>query len=33
MDKVRALEAAGVIVTDSPAKVGSEMLKVNIILY
>lgn len=27
IDKVRALEAAGAIVTDSPAKLGSEMLK------
>jgi succinyl-CoA synthetase alpha subunit len=26
-DKVRALEKAGVIVTDSPAKIGSEMFK------
>jgi len=26
-DKVKALERAGVIVTDSPAKIGSEMLK------
>uniref|UniRef100_D8PP74 Succinate--CoA ligase [ADP-forming] subunit alpha, mitochondrial n=1 Tax=Schizophyllum commune (strain H4-8 / FGSC 9210) TaxID=578458 RepID=D8PP74_SCHCM len=26
-DKVKALEAAGAIVTDSPAKIGSEMLK------
>lgn len=29
IDKVRALEAAGVIVTDSPAKIGVEMLKVS----
>lgn len=28
-DKVKALERAGVIVTDSPAKIGSEMLKVS----
>jgi succinyl-CoA synthetase alpha subunit len=28
-DKVRALEQAGVIVTDSPAKIGQEMLKVS----
>ena len=28
-DKVTALEAAGVVVTDSPAKIGSEMLKVS----
>ena len=28
-DKVAALEAAGVIVTDSPAKIGSEMLQVR----
>lgn len=27
-DKVAALERAGVHVTDSPAKIGSEMLKV-----
>lgn len=27
-DKVKALEAAGAIVTDSPAKIGVEMLKV-----
>ncbi|RDB28568.1 Succinate--CoA ligase [ADP-forming] subunit alpha-1, mitochondrial [Hypsizygus marmoreus] len=27
VDKVRALEKAGVIITDSPAKIGSEMLK------
>lgn len=27
-DKVAALEKAGVIVTDSPAKIGSAMLKV-----
>jgi succinyl-CoA synthetase alpha subunit len=26
-DKVKALEAAGAIVTDSPAKIGIEMLK------
>lgn len=29
-DKVKALEQAGAIVTDSPAKIGSEMLKVRI---
>lgn len=29
VDKVRALETAGVVVTDSPAKIGSEMLKVS----
>ena len=29
-DKVAALEKAGAIVTDSPAKIGSEMLKVSI---
>lgn len=29
-DKVAALEKAGVIVTNSPAKIGAEMLKVNI---
>jgi hypothetical protein len=29
IDKVRALEAAGAIVTDSPAKIGVEMLKVS----
>lgn len=28
-DKVSALERAGVIVTDSPAKIGAEMLKVK----
>jgi succinyl-CoA synthetase alpha subunit len=28
-DKVAALEKAGVIVADSPAKIGSEMLKVG----
>ena len=28
-DKVAALEKAGVIVTDSPAKIGSSMLKVR----
>jgi hypothetical protein len=28
VDKVAALEKAGVIVTDSPAKIGAEMLKV-----
>lgn len=27
-DKVAALSKAGVIVTDSPAKIGAEMLKV-----
>jgi len=27
-DKVAALERAGVVVTDSPAKIGAEMLKV-----
>jgi hypothetical protein len=27
-DKVKALEKAGAIVTDSPAKIGSELLKV-----
>jgi hypothetical protein len=27
-DKVAALERAGAIVTDSPAKIGAEMLKV-----
>lgn len=33
-DKVQALEKAGVVVTDSPAKIGSEMFKVgpNILL-
>lgn len=30
VDKVRALEKAGVIVTDSPAKIGTEMLKVRL---
>jgi len=30
VDKVRALEKAGVIVTDSPAKIGEEMLKVRL---
>ena len=29
VDKVRALEKAGVIVTDSPAKIGEELLKVR----
>ena len=29
-DKVAALQKAGVIVTDSPAKIGSEMLKVRL---
>lgn len=28
-DKVKALEQAGAIVTDSPAKIGPEMLKVS----
>lgn len=28
-DKVKALEKAGAIVTDSPAKIGAEMLKVS----
>ena len=28
-DKVAALEKAGVIVTDSPAKIGATMLKVS----
>jgi hypothetical protein len=28
-DKVAALEKAGVIVTDSPAKIGAEMAKVS----
>ena len=28
-DKVKALEQAGAIVTDSPAKIGTEMLKVS----
>lgn len=28
-DKVAALEKAGAIVTDSPAKIGPEMLKVS----
>lgn len=28
-DKVAALEKAGAIVTDSPAKIGAEMLKVS----
>lgn len=28
-DKISALERAGVIVTDSPAKIGAEMLKVR----
>lgn len=28
-DKVKALEQAGAIVTDSPAKIGAEMLKVS----
>lgn len=30
-DKVKALEQAGVIVTDSPAKIGVEMLKVSFV--
>lgn len=29
-DKVAALEKAGAIVTDSPAKIGASMLKVKI---
>lgn len=29
-DKVKALEKAGAIVTDSPAKIGAEMLKVSL---
>jgi hypothetical protein len=29
-DKVAALERAGAIVTDSPAKIGVEMLKVGL---
>lgn len=29
-DKVKALEQAGAIVTDSPAKIGAEMLKVRV---
>ena len=32
-DKVKALETAGVIVTDSPAKIGVEMLKVSLSIY
>jgi succinyl-CoA synthetase alpha subunit len=32
-DKVAALEKAGVHVTDSPAKIGSAMLKVSMSLY
>lgn len=31
-DKVAALEKAGAIVTDSPAKIGIEMLKVGVLL-
>ena len=31
-DKVAALEAAGAIVTDSPAKIGIEMMKVRSVL-
>lgn len=31
-DKVAALERAGAIVTDSPAKIGSELLKVSVSL-
>jgi len=31
VDKVRALEKAGVIVTDSPAKIGTEILKVSLL--
>jgi hypothetical protein len=32
-DKVTALEKAGVIVTNSPAKIGAEMLKVCLSMY
>ena len=32
-DKVAALERAGAVVTDSPAKIGSEMLKVQMLVY
>lgn len=33
-DKIKALEAAGVIVTDSPGKIGIEMLRVTfLVLY
>jgi succinyl-CoA synthetase alpha subunit len=32
-DKVRALEKAGAIVTDSPAKIGAEMFKVYICVH
>ena len=32
-DKVAALEKAGVLVTDSPAKIGSTMFKVCALIY
>ena len=32
-DKVSALEKAGAIVTDSPAKIGSSMLKVTSVVF
>lgn len=32
-DKVAALQKAGVIVTDSPAKIGAEMLKVSLSIF